>query len=108
LPFPAVTIIPRYDYDLENFAAHPEESVEKFINCILCETPFYYEIFEKLAERKTILNFIRNASLIGWFRQQHATWNRKFQVNFTEVRTYFGMAFTFNMMQADKLMNFKR
>lgn len=45
-------------------------------------------------------------SQIAWFREQFSMFNRHYQPEFSEIRTLRGMGFTFNMINADELLNF--
>lgn len=42
-----------------------------------------------------------------WFQDQFSTFNVNFQPVFAEIRTQFAMSYTFNIIDADKLLNFK-
>lgn len=52
------------------------------------------------------LPLIRNSSKIEWFRNQNFSFNKRFQPVFAEMITQNGMGFTFNLLDADKLMRF--
>jgi hypothetical protein len=53
------------------------------------------------------IDVIHEGSQIVFFRQQYATWANKFQVSFTEMRTKYGMVYTFNLVDSKKLLNYK-
>jgi hypothetical protein len=38
-----------------------------------------------------------------WFMDQLATWNGKYQVNFSRALTMYGIAFSFNLVDSKKL-----
>lgn len=42
-----------------------------------------------------------------WFKEQFSTFNDFVQPIFAEIRTKFAMGYTFNIIDADKLLNFK-
>ncbi|KAG5667483.1 hypothetical protein PVAND_015463 [Polypedilum vanderplanki] len=63
--------------------------------------------YEKLGINFKSIDRMRHESQVEYFKQQFATWNYKYQVDFTEVRTYFGMGFSFNLVDSEKLFNYK-
>lgn len=54
-----------------------------------------------------VVEYLRKNSMKPWFEAQKATWNSKFATKFAEIFTRRGMAFSFNLPDADKLFNMK-
>lgn len=52
-----------------------------------------------------IIDVMKEASLLSWFQEQFSTFNGDFQPEFSEVRTTRGYGYTFNLIDADELLN---
>jgi hypothetical protein len=52
------------------------------------------------------LSVLRNHSKLNWFRDQKFSLNGKYDPVFAEIPTHLGMAYTFNLLDADDLLNF--
>ncbi|KAG5671285.1 hypothetical protein PVAND_001490 [Polypedilum vanderplanki] len=119
--FPAVTFIPSYYADLKlhklvtdqkkrikNIKFLQEtfnENITKQFECIHLIQDKYFR--DDKSRKPLNLEFIRLHSKVDYFKQQFATWNDKFQVNFTEIRTIYGLGFSFNLLDSKKLLHYK-
>lgn len=54
------------------------------------------------------LNLLKEEAQFDWFRRQTATFNGIFQSQFAMTRTKNGMGYTFNMMDAEELLNLEK
>ncbi|KAG5679881.1 hypothetical protein PVAND_009418 [Polypedilum vanderplanki] len=129
LNFPAVTFIPSYYVDryfYENIANNYDQTDLKrkilknpktlddfrknltkysgYHNFILI-TKFANLTFETMSRYFEIM---KENSMIDWFQQQSATWNNQYQVNFTMTRNFYGMSYTFNLMNTENILRYKR
>ena len=52
------------------------------------------------------ISMIRNNSKLIWFQDQTFTLNGKYHPVFAEIPTQLGMGYTFNLLDADDLLNF--
>ena len=50
---------------------------------------------------------MQNEPETAWFQGQFSTFNEYIQPVFAEIKTQFAMGYTFNIIDADKLLNFK-
>jgi hypothetical protein len=41
-----------------------------------------------------------------WIQHQYSSWNERHLPSFKEIRTYFGMAYAFNLLDVKKILNF--
>lgn len=51
-------------------------------------------------------HYIKKDSPVDWFKEQFASWNENYAPALAEIGTRRGTAFSFNMIQAEKLFNF--
>lgn len=76
-----------------------------FVEACIADSPYGIErYYDSSLDLK---RFILTQSRLDWFQQQFASWNDFYQPVFAQIRTQHGMGFTFNMIDADKLLNFK-
>lgn len=55
-----------------------------------------------------MMDVIRNSSKLEWFLNQEITINGRYSPVFAEIPTERGIGFTFNLLDAEELLNFKR
>lgn len=55
-----------------------------------------------------MMNMIRNKSKLEWFLDQEITLNEQYNPVFAEILTERGIGYSFNLMDAGELMNFKK
>lgn len=117
--FPAVTFIPNYyaDVELQDLVTSERvkikdmkllaklynENITKQFQCI---SLIQLKFFDDNITKPFNLNFIRQHSKVDYLKQQYAAWNDKYQVNFTEVRTYYGLGYSFNLEDSSKLLDY--
>jgi hypothetical protein len=58
--------------------------------------------------RPHLINAIKSLTNATWFRNQKFSINGEFQPIFTTIPTRKGLAYTFNLLDADELFNFDR
>ncbi|KAG5668707.1 hypothetical protein PVAND_016636 [Polypedilum vanderplanki] len=107
---------------------------ERQIDQCKCLQPCFYVKYNYHIERKTTKTFLSSYSLcfnnidvdykplnvkikgleniktqsqIDLFLQQNATWNEKFSASFAEILTTFTVGFSFNLIESEKLLNYK-
>jgi hypothetical protein len=49
--------------------------------------------------------FLKNISRLDWFQQQSFLINEKYSPVFAEVLTYMDMAYSFNLLDVDEMLN---
>lgn len=69
---------------------------------LLCNEEFLVRVMQSKEPFENLVPKIKNWSQIDWFQNQFATWNKKFQPEFTEVWTKSGIGFAFNMLDPSK------
>ena len=85
-----------------NFSFHVSRF---FVESGACSRNYYFGIiFYPVGH--LVPKYIRNNSSKNWFTQQFAALNGQFLPKFAEIRTVLSMAFTFNLIDAEKLLNF--
>ncbi|KAG5681851.1 hypothetical protein PVAND_011259 [Polypedilum vanderplanki] len=52
-----------------------------------------------------IAKYARKTSVAAWFEEQFSLWNNEIKLNFSEIRTVFGMGYSLNLIKAEKLFN---
>lgn len=74
--------------------------------CTIISSVFYgYDNYDL---RPYFVDAIKANSKVKWFSDQKFSINGHFQPVFAEILTKKGAAFTFNMLDAEKLFNFER
>ena len=53
------------------------------------------------------IKLMQNEAAIDWFQDQFSVFNKNIKPVFAKIRTRFAMGYTFNILNADKLLNFK-
>ncbi|KAG5673243.1 hypothetical protein PVAND_003306 [Polypedilum vanderplanki] len=117
--FPAVTFIPNYYADvnlqelidsqrikIKNITLLQELYNKNITEQFECIYLIQYKFFNDNKTKPYNLEFMRRHSKVDYFQQQYATWNDKYQVNFTEVRTFYGLAYSFNLLDSSKLLHY--
>lgn len=51
---------------------------------------------------------IKSSSEVLWFQDQFSSFNENFQPSFAEIRTQRGMGFSFNLIEANELLNVEK
>ncbi|CAG9812250.1 unnamed protein product [Chironomus riparius] len=127
IPFPAITIVPEFAHSSHvvwkiyfkktgsGFNAdellNNETTREGFILDV-AQRAFCYEQYDGYDDNfdfsyiPYIIRALKKNSNIDWFRNQFSLLNGKYEPKYSEIRTSRGMGFTFNMIDADKLLNF--
>lgn len=83
-----------------------DEVVKTLVEDAICADYFVVEgVYEEFDFTKGIMFHMKNNTLKSWFETQSASWDQKFSPEFSEVFTRRGMAFSFNMVEASKLLN---
>jgi hypothetical protein len=92
-----------YEY-LKN---NTEEVIDTLVETSVCRNSYNLdnEEYGRYELSRKVIGFLRNHSMASWFGKQKASWNRSFAPEFSEIITRRGMAFTFNMPDASKLLN---
>ncbi|KAL7015667.1 hypothetical protein ACKWTF_016585 [Chironomus riparius] len=122
IPFPALTIVPLFTFPpdfgwklfslnvkkLMNNDTTREEFKRNITRWFLCGDTFsnYYSAVA-FSIVPYIIPVIEQESQVDWFREQFSTFNQ-YQLEFSEIRTLRGMGFTFNMIDAEDLLNLDR
>lgn len=76
------------------------------IKGFLAKKSYLLEIHFHRFNATAIENFaqkIKNLSEADWFERQTAEWNKRYQVEFTQIPTQQGFGFAFNMLPPSKL-----
>ena len=129
VPFPAITIIQPFQFDrlgVDNTdfliswlnlnarerifkQLNETNQVENFMSQLsICPNAmFLYEIPIKNYER-SIVSTLRNFSHFDLFEHQESTWNSRFEVSFVKRLTSYGFAYTFNLIDAEEVLNVHR
>jgi hypothetical protein len=80
---------------------------------ILAENSACFDFYEDGVQLQQIASemfpkHIRKESTTSWMMDQQAIWNKKFIPTLTEVRSWYGMGFSFNLQDVSKILNFNQ
>jgi hypothetical protein len=74
--------------------------------CKIGPAQYNFEINNEIVDvTPFIFEATRFSSQIKWFRHQLVSWNGRYSPTFAELRTHRGMGFSFNMIDAGKLLD---
>lgn len=125
VPFPAVTFLEPFledeqfnnlDFVLASEIPHLKPNLFKYLQendvinpffteILMCNTrPFYYEYpFE--FSGTAMIEYLRNRSNEQNFRHQKASWNSQYNTVFAKRLTSHGFGYSFNILDADEILN---
>ncbi|XP_070498388.1 uncharacterized protein [Chironomus tepperi] len=125
IPFPAVTFVPPFTFwfrlshiafmlgpsSAETFGVFNDATYEaykrKVIKFFLCMDWYDAYIYGyNFSFVPYVIEVMKSESATWWFNEQYSSFNGKYLPQFSEVRTVRGMAYTFNMINADEMFNF--
>jgi hypothetical protein len=136
IPFPAATIIPEFEdyikdtdhavyvfmlainyfYSIRLYKEFIKNNtnLQSIVEQFVCyEEPRYYLTDESpfsFESNREFVEFLKTNQIGNrlWFETRHVYWNRRSTAPFAETLTRFGLGFSFNLIQADELLDFDR